>query len=356
MRSKTAGALAALLLLGFVGWVDYVTGYDVFCMVFYILPIFIGLRYVGTAFGFTLSILAALVWLWADLAARQQYSGWLIPVWNTCIIMSIFVMAVMLFSSRDYLRTLVEQRTEKLRDEIRERLVLEKQLLEIAEAEQRRIGHDLHDSLGQHLTATAMAGKLLAKKLAAQAAVGPAAAADRVVAMVESAIELTRNLAHSLHPIELGKQGLIEALQSLAGSLSRAFNISCQLEACGPVSLNDPAGNLHLYRIAQEAASNAIRHGHARNVVIGLKQEAGKISLSVTDDGTGLLAESTLKKGMGLRIMQFRAIMIGATFKLENLPGGGARAVCVLDAPKPGSEIYAIENKDPGGGRPSIGA
>jgi len=200
-----------------------------------------------------------------------------------------------------------------------------------------------------------MAGKVLAKKLAAQVAVEPAAA-DHVVAMVESAIELTRNLAHSLHPIELGREGLNEALESLAGSLSKVFSISCRLETSGPVSLNDPAGNLHLYRIAQEAASNAIRHGRARNVVIALKQEAGKIELSVTDDGTGLLMDSTKKRGMGLRIMQFRASMIGATFQLENLSGGGARAVCAVNAPSPGSEIYAIENQHPGGGRPSIGA
>jgi signal transduction histidine kinase len=355
MRSRIAGALAALLLLSLVGWADYFTGYAVACVVFYVLPIFVGLRYVGTAFGFILSVLAALVWLWADLAAGQQYSGWLTPVWNTCINMSIFVMVAMLFSSRAYLRMVVEQRTEKLRDEIQERLVLEKELLEIAEAEQRRIGHDLHDSLGQHLTATAMAAKVLAKKLASHVAVEPAAA-DRIVAMVESAIELTRNLAHSLHPIELGKEGLNEALESLAGGLSRAFNISCRLETSGPASLSDPAGNLHLYRIAQEAANNAIRHGRARNVVIALKQEAGKIKLSVTDDGTGMLMDSAKKKGMGLRIMQFRAIMIGATFKLENLPGGGARAVCTVNAPGPGSEIYAIENQNPGGGRPSIGA
>jgi signal transduction histidine kinase len=248
-----------------------------------------------------------------------------------------------LFSARDHLRILVDQRTEKLREEIRERSRLEKELLEIAESEQRRIGHDLHDSLGQHLTATAMAGKLLAKKAASKSEIDPAMA-DRVVAMVEEAIDLTRNLARTLHPIELGAGGLEAALQNLAANISKAFGVACRFEHSGTMVLPDPKAGIHLYRIAQEAVSNAIRHGHARNLVISLEAAGASILLTVTDDGRGLPADARGKKGMGLRIMDYRAGMIGATFDIQNLPAGGVRAVCVLNPGRSDNENHDDEN------------
>jgi len=91
---------------------------------------------------------------------------------------------------------------------------------------------------------------------------------------------------------------------------------------------DDPKAGIHLYRIAQEAASNAIRHGHARNIAISLDATSKSIHAGVTDDGTGLPADARTKKGMGLRIMDYRAGMIGATFDIQNLPsGGGARGL-----------------------------
>jgi len=241
--------------------------------------------------------------------------------------LAVFLLMIILISARDELQLLVRQRTERLEQEIRERVRLEKELLEAGEREQRRIGHDLHDSLGQHLTATALAGKVLAKKLAEKP---EAAAADRVVAMVEESIELTRKLARSLHPIELEANGLADALQNLAANISKAFNVSCRFENSGTAVVTTPEASTHLYRIAQEAVSNAIRHGHARHVTISLAGSGGQILLTVTDDGTGLSTDARTKKGMGLRIMDYRAGMIGATFDIQNLPAGGTRAVCVL--------------------------
>jgi signal transduction histidine kinase len=257
--------------------------------------------------------------------------------------MSVYVLVVVLFSARNHLKLLVDQQTKKLRQETLERTRLERELLEITESEQRRIGHDLHDSLGQHLTAAAMAGKVLAKKLAGKSTVEPAAA-DRVVAMVEEAIELTRTLARTLHPIELGADGLENALQNLAANLNKAFNVSCRFRYSGAVVLNDPKTGIHLYRIAQEATNNAIRHGRARNLVISLDATSKNIMLSISDDGIGLPADARAKKGMGLRIMGYRASMIGATFDIQNLPAGGARAVCVMNQPLIQTENNAGEN------------
>jgi signal transduction histidine kinase len=165
--------------------------------------------------------------------------------------------------------------------------------------------------------------------------------ADRVVAMVEEAIELTRTLARTLHPLELEADGLVGAMQNLAANLSKSFNVSCCLQQSGTVVLNDPKTGINLYRIAQEAASNAIRHGRARNIVISLDATSKGIMLAVTDDGTGLPANARTKKGMGLRIMDYRAGMIGATFDIQNLSSGGARAICILHPGLTDADNYA---------------
>ncbi len=340
--SKTAGVVGGLMLLAVVAAADYITGYQLTFFIFYLLPILFVLRGAGQGLAFAMAVLSAVVWLLVNMAAGEHYTDLLTPLWNMAIRLSVFLLIIILVSSRDELQILVQQRTEKLQDEIRQRNRLEKELLEAGEREQRRIGHDLHDSLGQHLTATALAGKVLAKKLTDKSVV-EAEAAGRLVVMVEDAIELTRKLARSLHPIELQANGLADALQNLATNISKAFNVACRFENSGDVILNSSEADTHLYRIAQEAVSNAIRHGRARNIVISLAGSGKKIMLAVTDDGAGLSADARAKKGMGLRIMDYRAGMIGATFDIQNLPAGGTRAVCVLDSSQPDLENIADE-------------
>ena len=340
--SKTACIVGGLMLLMVVAAADYLTGYELTFFIFYLLPILFVLRGAGQGLAFATAIVSAVVWLLVNMAAGQHYDDLLTPIWNMAIRLSVFLLIVILVSSRDELQILVEQRTEKLQEEIRQCNRLEKELLEAGEREQRRIGHDLHDSLGQQLTATVLAGKVLAKKLTDKSA-PEFAAADRLVVMIEESIELTRKLARSLHPIELEANGLADALQNLAANISKAFNVSCRFETSGVTALTSPEANSHLYRIAQEAVSNAIRHGRARNLVIALAGSGKKIMLAVTDDGAGLSADARAKKGMGLRIMDYRAGMIGATFDIQNLPAGGTRAVCVLDSSQPDLENIADE-------------
>jgi hypothetical protein len=337
-QTKTAGVVGGLVWLAVVGLADFVTGYQLTFFIFYLLPILYVLRRAGQGWAFAMAVASALVWLLVNVAAGERYPDWLTPAWNMGIRLAVFLLIIILISARDELQVLVRQRTERLEQEIQERVRLEKELLEAGEREQRRIGHDLHDSLGQHLTATALAGKVLAKKLTDKS-VAESTAADRLVALVEEAIELTRKLARSLHPIELEANGLADALQNLAANISKAFNVSCRFKNSGSTVVTTPEASTHLYRIAQEAVSNAIRHGHARHVTISLAGSGEQILLTVTDDGTGLATDARAKKGMGLRIMDYRAGMIGATFDIQNLPAGGTRAVCVL---KP--NVSATEN------------
>ena len=341
--SPAAGLGGGLVWLAVVGLADYVTGYQLTFFIFYLLPILYVLKRAGQGWAFAMAVASALAWLFVNMAAGEHYPDLLTPAWNLGIRLSVFLLIIILVSARNELQVLVRQRTEKLEQEIQRRIRLEKELLEAGEREQRRIGHDLHDSLGQHLTATALAGKVLAKKLADKS-LPEAVAADRVVVLVEESIELTRKLARSLHPIELEANGLADALQNLAANISKAFNVSCRFEKSGTVVLADAAAGIHLYRIAQEAVSNAIRHGRARNVVIALDAAGEKTMLTVTDDGAGLPADARAKTGMGLRIMDYRAGMVGAMFDIQNLPAGGARAVCVLNSGRSPTENDADEN------------
>jgi signal transduction histidine kinase len=338
-KTKISGILISFGLLATVGLVDYATGYKLTFFLFYLLPILFALKRVGQAFAFVVSMMSIVVWLLANMAAGEHYDDLLTPAWNMGIRLAIFLMTIILVSARDELQVLVRQRTEKLRQEINERRQLEKQLLEIAECEQRRIGHDLHDSLGQHLTATALAGKVLAKKLADKS-LTESAAANRLVDLMEESIEITRKLARSLHPVELEADGLAIALQNLANNISKAFGVVCRFESSGSMALAGVELEVQLYRIAQEAVSNAIRHGRARQIVIALATSGKNILLTVTDDGIGLAADARAKKGMGLHIMDYRARMVGATFDVQNLPAGGARAVCVLNPDQETAENY----------------
>ena len=181
-----------------------------------------------------------------------------------------FIVVWLLTSLRNLNRELedkVRQRTAALTQEMAERARLEKEILEVSEREQRRIGHDLHDSLCQHLTGTALAGQVLGEKLAAKS-LPEAADANRVVGLVEDGISLARNLARGIYPVEMEAEGLMAAFQELAANITAISKITCVFDCPTPVLVHDALAATHLYRIAQEATTNAIRHGKARHIGI----------------------------------------------------------------------------------------
>jgi len=224
----------------------------------------------------------------------------------------------------------VRQRTADLTKEIQERTRLQKELLETTERAQRRIGYDLHDGLCQHLTGTALASHVLGQKLADKS-LPETAEARRVVELVEEAIELTRSVARGLDPIEVQTGQLADSFQGLAARKSKRFKVSCKFECPQAVPLSDVNVATQLYRITQEAVTNAVRHGKARHITIRLDHLDQKIVLTVTDDGTGLPANAGKGDGMGLRIMAYRAEMIGATFRVEPLSSlSGTCVTCTL--------------------------
>lgn len=327
--------LKALGLLVLIGYIDHSVGYEIPTFLMYLVPIVFLFKRMGPKWAVWMCLLSTLVWLVNNTVAGEHYSGWLTPVWNTATRLAIFLLVVALFAVRHDLQAMQTEMLQShadLNQAIQERSRLERELLEATERERRRIGHDLHDGLCQHLTATALAGKVLAKRLAGQSK-PEAEAANHIVGMVENAIELTRSLARGLHPIDMSAEGLVTALGELAANTNREFPVSCKMECNQTVSLATEDANMQLYRIAQEAISNAVRHGQAKNITLDLEGNGKEITLAITDDGIGLSAEDWSKNGMGLQIMRYRAGMIGGEIQFELLPARGTRITCRLPAP-----------------------
>jgi two-component system sensor kinase FixL len=218
--------------------------------------------------------------------------------------------------------------TGMVRD-ISERRRLERQVLEAAAEEQRRIGHDLHDGLCQQLAGVAFANEVLSQKLSARSA-PESATADKIGKLVDDAITQARELARGLQPVTLEAGGLAGALRQLAARIEDTFHIACIFECDGESLVHDNAAAIHLYRIAQEAVSNAIKHGKARTVVIELSPHEPGLIMKISDDGVGLSEEKLGGNGIGMHSMAYRARIIGGVVEVQAGPRGGTVVTCTI--------------------------
>jgi PAS domain S-box-containing protein len=211
--------------------------------------------------------------------------------------------------------------------DITERKRLEHAVLEIEEQERRRIGHDLHDGLGQLLSAIAFKCQALENVLETQLPARAAFAAD-ITSMAEQAKTNTRHLSRGLLPLEMEERGLMVALEELASNTEKMFDVSCIFICERPVEVNRETAKLHLFRIAQESVNNAVRHGRPEHIEIKLVHEHDGIKMTITDDGSGIADRNETTDGLGLKIMQYRAGMIGASCEIKLCPEGGTQVIC----------------------------
>lgn len=329
-RSEIAAFCIALTFA--IGYVDYVTGIWLSLSVVYIIPIALAAWYVNRWFAFLVAGLSTVVWIVGDTTANEYVIGFAVPAWNGIIRASLYVIVVLLIarlhSLQHRLASLVDERTQELKNEITDRKKLERDLLELSERERRSIGQDLHDGLCQHLAATALASQVLTQKLAQNHA-AEAAESQGIVSLVEEGIALARGMAKGLHPVDAQPEGMMQALEELAASTSRLFRVSCTFDCDSPVLIHSSLVATNLYRIVQEAVSNALKHGHAARIVIAMETTDSGLTVSVRDDGVGL-QEKAERKGMGLRIMAERAKFIGAVFSARRLETGGTEVACAL--------------------------
>jgi signal transduction histidine kinase len=209
---------------------------------------------------------------------------------------------------------------------------LESEILEISEREQRRIGQDLHDGLSQHLRGIVYLTHVLHERLVLQSR-PEATDSARITQLLDEAVNQTRSLARGLFPVELAASGLGLGLRALAATIKGIYRIPCRFVCSKPVLIHDNPTATHLYRIAQEAVQNAIRHGKATRVVILLSEAEGEVTLCVKDNGKGFPPSLPEIRGMGLEIMKHRARTIGGQLSHKPNTRGGTVLTCVLPAP-----------------------
>ena len=218
-----------------------------------------------------------------------------------------------------------------LRD-ITTRKQLERELLEVGERERQRLGHDLHDGLGQHLHALYYMASLLQRELKEESPFR-AKEAGRLAKLLGKALDLSRSLAQGLQPVNPVPEGLMMTLRELAGRTRELYRVDCRFECRAPVLIHRHSTATHLYRIAQEAVNNAMKHGKPTRIRIQLAATPLRVQLAIRDNGVGIRHRANRTPGMGLHIMQYRADAIRGSLLVRRHPHGGTEVICILDRP-----------------------
>jgi signal transduction histidine kinase len=316
--------LGALFVIGFL---DVISGYQIRLLPFYAAPIFVVSWLCGKRAGLVAGLIAGVISLTADWIDKDpDLQGWA-QSWEICRHLISCLAIAFVGSALRSKRDIASARIELLERSQR----LEHQIVGITDAEQRRIGQDLHDGLCQYLAALACSATSLRDDLE-QRGLGPEAeVADELGHHLRDAVVQTRDLAHRLVPAHVARVGLPLALDSLAQSVTRLQGISCTFKCRGVTKKYDNTVAKHLYRIAQEAINNATRHGHARNIVVSLDADNGLTTLNILDDGCGFSTEAVNGSGTGLQIMRYRARLNGGELKIEQPDAGGTLISCTAE-------------------------
>jgi signal transduction histidine kinase len=327
-RQAVSIVLGLLMLIGFA---DYASGIRVSLAVFYLVPILLAVAWLGRldAVGAVLaSILFRVVGdYFANGAGPLPLWSW----WNSASTLIVFLFIVWIFSSLLRMHSDLEERVVESSNELlaasEHRRLLQQELLEISSRERRLMGQELHDDICQHLVGTTLAAKVLANHLIQQHN-SLAQDAQGIISLIEEGTGKTRQLARGLLLSAIEPGELADKLGELADEGSRT-GIICQFTKSGEVTVSDAGVAAQLYRIAQEAIRNALRHADATRVEVRLVGDSEAVCLTIEDDGHGL-PEPPSPSGMGLPIMSQRAAYIGAKLAVGPIPGGGMRVDCRL--------------------------
>ncbi len=245
-------------------------------------------------------------------------------VWTQAAGLAAFLAAAMIVLDR-FRRFLRDSLAAQCRA-MAERQRLEREIAAVSDEERRRLGQELHDGVCQQVTAALLRCQGLENRLGRGGTVSGADVAPLSSLLAET-VEDAHNVARGLCPLEPGPEALAPALRALVRRTGEMAGVRCEFLAEGDVRVPDPAMAQHLYRIAQEALSNAARHAHAGRIAVELRGSERELTLRIEDDGAGLPPELPAG-GMGMRTMAYRAQILGGDLTVTPAPGGGARVLC----------------------------
>jgi len=325
---------AALLIIGFL---DFVTSYEFRLLPLYAGPIFVAGWYFGRGIGIGNALVSAVIWWCANwFNGDPELHSW-VRSWEVTRHVSFFVIVGWVGAALHAKSEIATARIALLEHSRR----LESEIVGISEAEQRRIGQDLHDGVCQVLaaltcSATELQGDLEKRDLPEQAR-----SARELARLLQSAVVETRDLARSLVPAHVSEVGLSLALESLAQSVSSLHGINCTFRSSGGEIDRNDAVATHLYRIAQEAINNATRHGKAKNITVALEAADQGVLLRVADDGGGISSAPVSNNGIGMAVMRYRAHLSGGELAVDSPPDGGTIVSCTAKTNGAQHEVVA---------------
>lgn len=325
--------VASLLVIAVL---DSITSYQIRLLPFYAVPVFVLAWFCGKEWGIATGVFSALLWWCANrFTGDPDLYGW-IGVWEVVRHGSFLLIVALVGSALRAKNDIATERIALLEHSQR----LEREIVNISEAEQRRIGQDLHDGLCQYLAGLACRATSLRDDLQKLNLQADANTADELVTLLQDAVVQTRDLSRKLVPAHVSRLGLVLALESLAQSVTRLHGVNCRFRSHADSANWDEHTATHLYRIAQEAINNATRHGNAKNIVLLLNAPGRSIKLRVLDDGDGI--SEIESKGMGLDLMRYRARLIGGQLTVKRRHSGGTIVSCTAKSDSEENENGAV--------------
>jgi PAS domain S-box-containing protein len=218
--------------------------------------------------------------------------------------------------------------------DITEHRRLEQEILQVSDLEQRRIGQDLHDGLGQEITAMSFLNSTLRNSLKAKG-LPEADTAERLAEMLKNAGKDVRKISHGLQPVAADPESLVTSIRNLVTGAHLANGVKCLFRAESAMAMHNHGAANHLYRIAQEAMQNALRHGKPKELVISLTRVSERVILEVRDDGRGIAPQPGKSHGIGLSTMKYRAGVMNGVLEIIQPPEGGTLVRCTVPDPQP---------------------
>lgn len=323
-RANLWSSLVAVVLVILVGWMDLATGWELSLFVFYAAPILLVAWYGNLYSALLFALICSGVWWVANEQQHPYSTGWGY-LWA-----SLTRMAYFLFVAVGGAALRVKRNAERERLEALEHAgELEREIVRISEEEQQRIGRDLHDGICQYLAGIKCALGIVRHDLELRG-VPQHSELRNIETMLKDAVIKTRDLARGISPVMNNEAGLAAALQDLCGPSACMYPAKVCFRTGGDVNEHDPQKALHLYRIAQEALANALRHSGADTINITLDGDEQALVLSIVDNGRGIEIPTTRANGMGLRTMEYRARAMNAEFHVDAMPQGGTSVLCKL--------------------------